>query len=197
MRSDAPVLMPTFRTQTQGELLALVLDLPEREWTISELATLTGAALTSIQSEVARLESAEILVSRKVGRNRLVKANLANPVVAPLTQVALYSFGPRPIIAREFAELGADAVILFGSWPARLAGEPGPIPTDIDVLVVGDSLAREDVYAAAERAEAQLGRPVNPVLRTSKNWRHPAQDPLLDEILRQPFIDVTRQAETL
>ncbi len=197
MRSDAPVLMPTFRTQTQGELLALVLDLPEREWTISELATLTGAALTSIQSEVARLESAQILVSRKVGRNRLVKANLANPVVAPLTQVALYSFGPRPIIAREFAELGADAVILFGSWPARLAGEPGPIPTDIDVLVVGDSLAREDVYAAAERAEAQLGRPVNPVLRTSKAWRHPEQDPLLDEILRQPFIDVTRQAETL
>ena len=191
MRSEAPILMPIFRTQTQGALLALVLDRSEREWTMSELATLTGAALTSMQSEVARLESAQIFVSRKVGRNRLVKANLANPVVKPLTQLALYSFGPRPIIAREFAGLDAKAIILFGSWPARLSGESGPILPDIDVLVVGDSLVKEDVLLAVERAERKLGRPVNPVLRSVKAWSNPHQDSLIKEILARPFVDLS------
>jgi hypothetical protein len=47
------------------------------------------------------------------------------------------------------------------------------------------------VYAAAERAEARLGRPVNPVLRSADAWQDAAADPLLDEIQRRPLVEVT------
>ena len=191
MRSNAPALLPIFRTQTQGEILALVLDQPEREWTVSELATATGAALTSVQSEIARLEAGELLISRKVGRTRLVRANTKNPITAPLTQVALLSFGPKVVIAQEFASLPAEHIIIFGSWAARFAGIAGETPEDIDVLVVSDSVKRADVYAAAERAQGKLSRPVNPVIRSAAAWQSPDTDPLLDELLRRPYVDVT------
>ena len=191
MRSNAPALLPIFRTQTQGEILALVLDQPEREWTVSELATATGAALTSVQSEIARLESGDLLLSRKVGRTRLVRANTKNPITAPLTQVVLLSFGPKIVIAQEFAPLDADRVIIFGSWAARFAGIAGETPEDIDVLIVSDSVKRADVYAAAERAQEKLGRQVNPVIRSAAAWQSPDTDPLLDELLRRPYVDVT------
>ncbi len=191
MRSKAPALLPVFRTRTQGEILALVLLEPEREWTVSELAGSTGAPLTSVQSEVARLASGSLVTTRKIGRTRLIRANIDNPVVAPLTQVVLLTFGPKPVIAEEFANVGAQRVLIFGSWAARLSGETGAAPADIDVLVVGDEVVRADLYAAAERAEARLGRPVNPVLRSTLNWANPENDPLLGEVIQRPMVDVT------
>src|SRR5450755_1408375 len=36
MRSDAPVLAPTFRSRTQGDLRALALLHPDQEWTVTD-----------------------------------------------------------------------------------------------------------------------------------------------------------------
>jgi hypothetical protein len=191
MRSDGPVLAPTFRSRTQGDLLALVLLHPDREWTVTELARQLGIAVTTAQNEVTRLADGGVLATRKVGRARVVRANTASPSVAPLTQLTLVTFGPQAVIADEFNELGADRVLVFGSWAARYHGEVGPVPADIDVLLLGDGLDRAAVYAAAERAEARLGMPVNPVLRPARAWSDPGQDPLLLEVQGRPYVDVT------
>jgi len=191
MRSDAPRLAPTFRSRTQGDLLALVLLHPDREWTVSDLARQLGIPLTTAQSEVVRLADGGVLVTRKVGRARVVRANTASPSVAPLTQLTLVTFGPQTVIADEFRGLRADRVVVFGSWAARYHGEAGPVPADIDVLVVGDRLDRAEVYAAADRAEARLGMPVNPVLRPADSWTETAGDALLSEIRARPYVDVT------
>lgn len=191
MRSEAPPLLPILRSRTQGELLAALLLDPTREWTVTELSAHLRIPLTTTQSELARLEAGGLLRSRKVGRSRVVQPDTDNPVVAPLTQIIMLTFGPKAVIGEEFARIAADRVLIFGSWAARLSGEAGPPPGDIDVLVVGDSALRDDVYAAAERAEARLGRPVNPVLRSADAWQHAASDPLLDEIQRRPVVEVT------
>lgn len=164
---------------------------PDQEWTVSDLARHLGIPLTTAQTEVARLARGGILATRKVGRARVVRVNPASPAVAPLTQLTLVTFGPQTVIYDEFAALAAIRVVVFGSWAARYHGEPGLMPADIDVLVVGDGLSRPDVYAAAERAERRLGLPVNPVLRPAQSWADPAADPLLAEIQARPYVDVT------
>lgn len=191
MRSEAPVLAPTFRSRTQGDLLALVLLHPDQEWTVTELARELGVPLTTVQSEVGRLADGGVLATRKVGRARLVRANPDSPSVAPLTQLTLVTFGPQTVVADEFALLGAELVVVFGSWAARYHGVPGPLPADIDVLVVGDGIDRAALYAAAERAEARLGMAVNPVLRPGGAWADVERDPLLAEVKARPYVDVT------
>ena len=193
MRSDAPVLAPTFRSRTQGDLLALILLHPDQEWTVSDLARQLGVALTTAQSEVVRLAEGGVLATRKVGRSRVVRANLSSPSVPPLTQLTLVTFGPQTVVAEEFASLGAARVVVFGSWAARYHGETGALPADIDVLVVGDGIDRADLYAAAERAEARLAMPVNPVLRPAGSWDAPGNDALLVQIESRPYVDVTRR----
>lgn len=196
MRSEAPPLLPILRSRAQGEILGLLLDGSNREWTVSELAAATDTALTTAQSEIARLASGDLVSTRKVGRTRLVRANTNNPVVEPLAQVVLMTFGPRVVVAEEFSHVDADHVIIFGSWAARIHGEVGPAPHDVDVLVVGDNLARADVYAAAERAEQRLRKPVNPVLRSVHAWETPGVDPLADEIRRRPSVDLANVIAT-
>lgn len=190
MRSDAPPLAPTFRSRTQGDLLALLLLHPHVEWTISDIARRLDVPLTTVQSEVHRLVSNGILTSRKVGRARLVQPNLDHPAVPPLTQLTLVTFGPQFVVAEEFANLGAQLVLVFGSWAARYHGEQGATPGDIDVLVVGDHVSRKAMYAAAEQTERRICIPVNPVLRKTAAWFEPNGDSLLLDIKAGPIVEV-------
>lgn len=173
MRSDGPALLPVFRSQHQAELLTWLYLHPDAEYGVSELADRLGVPLSTLHREVVRLSGAELIVSRMLGRNRLIRANVAHPAAGALTQLLDITFGPRLVIAEEFAIPGARQVVIFGSWAARYAGEAGPPPHDIDVLVVG-KVDRADVYEAADRAQDRLGIEVNPVVRSVERWDNPA-----------------------
>lgn len=190
MRTEAPALLPVFRSRLQGELLSRVLLHPDEEFTLTDLANDLGVSKAGLHSGAQRLVDAHLLTDRRQGKNRLVSANLDHPAAAPLTQLALLSFGPHEVIEDEFADLsGADQVIIFGSWAARYAGQPGPPPNDIDVLVVGDT-SRLEVFDAAERAQRRLGRPVNPEQTSTARWDDPGESSLLTEIRQRPFLTV-------
>ena len=74
MKSPVPLLAPILRSNMQGELLAALLLQPDREFTLSELAALTGAAHSQVHGEVTRLTTAGWALGRKVGRTRLIRA---------------------------------------------------------------------------------------------------------------------------
>lgn len=195
MRTYAPPLLPIFRSQLQGELLAAVL-LGDQERSVSELAAMLGAPVPTVAREVARLEDAGLLKSRRVGTARLVRADDASPLTKPLTELVLRTFGSVTVIAREFAGLPRiDRVDIFGSWAARYQGESGPPPGDIDVLVVG-SPDRDDVYDAARHAEQVLGREVNPVVVSAKRWKA-AEDAFLRGVQSGPRVPVLSAEEPL
>ena len=185
MRSDGPPLLPVFRSQHQAELLMWLLLRPDLEFGVSDLATRLGVPLSTLHREVVRLDEAGLITSRTQGRNRLVRANSAHPAVPALTQLLEVTFGPRVVIAEEFAGLGAELVVIFGSWAVRYAGHTGPPPHDVDVLVVG-LVDRADVYDAADRAQERLGLEVNPVIRSVRNWQD-SDDALVSQIKASAF----------
>ncbi|MGH4022224.1 MAG: MarR family transcriptional regulator [Pseudonocardiaceae bacterium] len=199
MRSDPPPLLPILRSRTQAGVLMVLLLNPDLELTQTELARRVGASLSSVADEVRRLEQAGLLSSRALGRARLVRAG-TGPLVEALAEVMLRAFGPLQIIAEEFggAVTELDAAVaelaLFGSWAARYRGEPGAAPADLDVLVVVTSgvLDRGPLYAAADRAQERLGRPVNPTVITTERWarRGTGEDRFVDEIASRPIVPV-------
>jgi predicted nucleotidyltransferase len=190
MRSVAPALLPIFRSQLQADILAAVLLNPDREYSLTDLAHRFDAPLSTVHGEVKRLTDSELLQRRHVGRSVLVKANPRNRLDEPLTELLFLSWGPRQVVAEEFAGVaGAERVLIFGSWAARfLQQEEGPPPHDLDVLVVGQPL-RRDVYDAADRAQHRLAMPVNPVIRAEGTW-HEVTDPLVRQIQSGPFVTV-------
>jgi hypothetical protein len=170
-------------------MLARILVDPQREYNLSELVAWTGSSMPTIQREVDRAERAGIVVTRKVGPARLVRANVEHPLHQSVQQLVLGTYGPPAVIAREFADLhDAEAVILFGSWAARYLGEPGRAPNDIDVLVIG-SPDRDRVDDAAERAERQIGLPVQATIRSRSQWLS-GSEAFIAEVKSRPFVVV-------
>lgn len=189
MRSVAPALLPIFRSQLQADILAAMLLHPEQEYSLTVLAHRFDAPLSTVHGEVKRLSDAGLLLRRNVGRSALVRANLQNRLTSPLTELLLLAWGPQHVVAEEFAGLiGADLVLIFGSWAARYHQEPGPPPHDLDVLVIGQP-QRADVYDAADRAQQRLELPVNPVIRPDTIW-HEDADPLVQQIRSGPYVVV-------
>ncbi len=189
MRAPAPPLLPIFRSQLQGELLALVLADPTRQWTIDELTQRIGEPYQTVATEVRRLQEADLLEATTVGRTKLLSANETNPYLRPLSQLATMAFGPPIVIGEEFTFVdGIEAIYIYGSWAARYQGQPGPAPNDIDVLVIGRP-DRNEIYDAAQRAQQRLGREVNVTQRTRKQWDS-ATDGFSEQVRSSPMVEV-------
>src|SRR3954466_1627537 len=138
MRTEAPLLAPIFRSEGQARLLSTLL-LTGDELSVTDLAKRAGLAYPTAHREVARLVEAGILGERQVGRTRLIRANGESPLVEPLREILTVATGPVVMLAKELARLdGIESAFLYGSFAARMLGDAGPAPHDIDVMVLGD-----------------------------------------------------------
>jgi DNA-binding transcriptional ArsR family regulator len=165
-RQPAPALLPILRSQQQGEILALLLGDPGLELSLTEIAARTGTPHPSVHREIERAERAGLVVSRKMGNTRLVRANTASPYYARLAEVLTRAFGVPAVLADALRPIhGIATAYIYGSWAARHGGQAGQRPVgDIDVLVLGES-DRDQLYAALGDAEGRLGRPVQATIR--------------------------------
>lgn len=102
----------------------------------------------------------------------------------------MLTYGPAAVLGDVLAGVrGVDEAYVYGSWAARYAGEPGPPPRDVDVLVVGDA-DEDDAFDAARAAEQRLGREVNIHRVPAKSWRAPGRDPFLASVRSRPLFSI-------
>jgi len=123
-----------------------------------------------------------------VGNLRLLQANTQTPLARPLTELLMLTYGPRAVLGEVLAAIrGVDEACIYGSWAARYSGEPGAIPRDIDVLVVGD--ADDDaLFDAGRAAERILGREVNVRRVAPTAWHGGRDDPFLTSVRSRPLV---------
>lgn len=185
----APPLLPVFRSRLQGEVLALLFTDPTQEWTAEDLSRRTGHPRHTVGNELRRLEAANLVTTRMIGRSKLVHANTDSPYFQPLARLVLMSFGPPLVVQEEFGRVASvEQIYLYGSWAARYAGEEGPAPNDIDVLLIGTP-NRDAAFDAARRAEERLGREVNVTIRDADRWRT-AQDGFSRQLRSSPLVEI-------
>jgi hypothetical protein len=184
-----PSLLPVLRSRGQAEILCAVLTNPNREWTLSELAKVSGQSLPTVQREIERAEAAALVESRRLGRQRLVKAG-PSPIAIMLANLLLMSYGPRFVIAEEFAGIkGIVHLFIFGSWAARYEGVEGFPPQDIDVLVIGN-VDYSEVTNASIAASRKLQIDVNPSIQSHTWWKNKTGSGFRKEIDRRPIVEI-------
>lgn len=190
VKTLAPQLTPFVRSDAVGAILAELLGHPDREFSLSELGRRTGASAPVVHREVGRLIENDVLRDRHEGRNRLVRANGDHPLFGLMRDLIAATYGPVPVLRELFADIdGADQVLIYGSWAARRAGEGGPFPNDIDVLVIG-SASRRTLSALATEAGERLDLPVNVTRLGIDEWEADEPSPFVATIRSRPVVDV-------
>ena len=171
--------------------MALLYLHPQDEYSLTEAANAIGANLNAVHYEAVKLAEGGLIVTRKRGNLRLIRAVEDSVLTRPLTDLLAVTYGPLPVIADLIADVeGVTEAYIYGSWAARYHGEPGVAPADVDVLVVGTANL-DDLDEIAAKAQTTLHRPVNIRRIRSETWNASTPtDPFIRSVKSRPLVTV-------
>jgi predicted nucleotidyltransferase len=191
MENNPSWLLPLLRSRVTGALLALLYLHPDQDYTLTEAGRAVGASPKVMSTETDRLVTAGLVREARRGQARLIRAETSGPVSRPLTDLLAVTYGPLPVLSDLLSGVaGVERAYIYGSWAARYLGEPGPVPHDVDVLIVGT--ADEDgLYDIAREAEGRLGREVNVSAVTPHYWEAPdPADTFMRHVRERPLVQL-------
>src|SRR5690606_16772672 len=175
-------------TGTQQRVLACLFGRPGQSYSVRELIQATGAGSGAVQREVARLAGSGLLSMEQVGNQKRYRANPDSPIHDELTAIVRKTFGLADPLRQALAPLAGaiEAAFVYGSV-ARGQDTGG---SDIDLMLVSDTLRYGDVMAVLQPLDEQLGRTVNPTLYTRADWRKRTGtgNSFITRVLAQPRI---------
>ena len=151
-------------TSTQQKVLTILFGQPDRSFFATELISLAGAGSGAVQRELARLSESGLITVRMVGNQKHFQANHESPIFNEVQQIVSKTFGlsaPLKDALQPIEDL-IKLALVFGS----VARKADTATSDIDLMVISDSLTLEDLFKALEPAEQHFRRQINPILLT-------------------------------
>lgn len=190
---SAPALAPLFRSDQQLRILGVLFADAGDELSVGELTERAEVAQATVSREVARLEEHGLVLTRTMGRNKLVRPNWDLPWAPELRSILVQTVGVLGRLGEVLSTVrGVEEAFVFGSWAARYEGQPGPPPHDIDVVAVGDAALRT-VRRACPEVEQDLRIEINPVVVDRDRWDAEQPEPFIAQIKEQPLVPIRLQ----
>lgn len=151
-------------TKTQQRVLGLLFGNAERSYYTNEIVRFAEAGIGAVQRELQRLEAAGLVTSEKIGNQKHYQANREAPIFEELRGIVVKTFGVRDRLreALEPIRENIDQAFIYGS----VARGKDTARSDIDLMVIADNIDYAELISVLSKAEAGLGRPVNPTLYT-------------------------------
>lgn len=175
-------------TGTQQRVLGLLFGQPDRSFYATEIIAMAGAGSGAVQRELARLTQSGLVTLRPVGNQKHYQANPDSPIFAELCGIARKTVGLAEPLREALAPLAAQikAAFVYGS----IAKRQDSVHSDIDVMLVSDTLTFGDTYLALDAASKSLGREVNPTILTVQDFakRRREEGSFVSRVLEQPKI---------
>jgi len=146
-----------------------------------ELARRTGMSLASVQQELKRLETLDLVLRRKDGNRVCFKANQNHPLFNELHKLTLKTSGIVPML-RETLQPVVDQIdyaFIFGS----IARSEEKAHSDIDIMLISNMGLRQ-LSGLIGTLTDSLEREINPHVQTLDEFkkRIKADDPFVQNI---------------
>ena len=153
-------------TKTQQRVLGLLYGRPDKSFYTNEIVRWADMGRGTIRRELERMVSAGLLSVSREGNQQHYRANPDSPVYPELLGIVRKTFGITDVMRKSLEPLisGVEFSFIYGS--IAKGGETAK--SDIDLLVVSDSLSYGDLINEFNQAEKLTGRTINPSIFTIK-----------------------------
>ena len=177
-------------SRVQSRVLGILFGQPDQEFQLSDIIARANSGRGAVQRELQKLTEAGIVTQDARGTRKLYHANRQSPIFNELHRLILKTVGMRDPIrsALEAHRRSIAIAFIYGS----VAKGVDTARSDIDVMVIGDGLTYSEVYSSLQKAEAALGRPINPNLMSVNQWSNKVRDreSFASRVLRAPKLFV-------
>jgi predicted nucleotidyltransferase len=183
-------------SKVRQRVLAVLFGAPDRSFYTNEVIGLAQSGAGAVQRELADLAAAGLLSVRKQGNQKHFQANAASPVFAELRSLVLKTSGLADVLRTALLPIAPQIAVafVFGS----MAKQQDTAASDVDLLVVSDTLGYGDVFGALEAASQTLSRTINPALYTVADFkaRRLGDNAFINRVMQQPKIWLIGQEES-
>ena len=182
-RSNRTGLADALFSQTRQKVLRLFFACQERDFSVKELIEQAEAGSGAVQRELLRLVDSGLVQVKLQGRQKRYRANPDSPVFPELSSLASKLFGPGQQVEDALNSISdkIDLALIYGS----VAKRTDHANSDIDLMLVSDSLTLEEVFEVLGPAEIKLSRTINPTLYKQEEFkkRRANKNPFLRKVL--------------
>ena len=174
-----------FSSRTLVRALSVFLLDPDRSVYQQELLRETGGQLRPLQLALEKLAGADLITTRRDGRQVYYRANARNPVFSDLKSLFEKSFALGDVVraALEPVTTQIRLAFIYGS----VASGEVRTTSDIDLFVLGTA-SRKTIATALGDAETRLRREINVSLYEPERFTEAVrlEDPFVLDVLSRP-----------
>lgn len=167
-------------TPIQERVLGLLFGQPERRFQSAEIIRRIQGGTGAVHRQLGRLADAGLVAVTRVGNQKHYQADPTSPVFTELHGLALKTVGLASPLEQALAPLAPriTAAFLYGA----VAEGRDTSASDVDLLIISETLTHRELTAALEGVQRLLGRAVQPMLMTPMHWR-------VSRTMRDTFVD--------
>ena len=156
-------------SRVQQRVLGLLFGQPDRRFQSAELIRLAASGTGAVHRQLNRLEAAGWITATRIGNQKFYQANSACPAYAELQGLIAKTVGLTGPLRNALLpyEPEIQAAFVYGS----VAKGTDQASSDIDLLVISESIGYPELFQALEPAEQALGRSISPTVMTPAEWR--------------------------
>ena len=160
-------------TPVQQRVLGLLFGQPDRVFQSAEIIRLARGGVGAVHRQLSRLAASDLLTVTRSGNQKHYQARRESPVFEELHRLVTKTVGVAEPLRRALGPRAKAirAAFVYGS----VAKGADRARSDIDLMVLSDSLRYADLFEGLQEAEAALGRKVNPTVMTLAQWARGAR----------------------
>ena len=173
-------------TKTQQRVLATLFGKPDQSFYLNEIVRLANIGKGTVKRELERMTAAGLLTIKRIGNQNHYQANPDSPIYSELLGITRKTFGIADVIKTALLPLDAqiEQAFIYGS----VAKQQDTASSDIDLMVISDTLPYATLMTALIEAEPTVGRPINPTIYTAQQIRDKlhGNNAFITRVLAQP-----------
>lgn len=175
-------------TKNQAQILAILLNHPEKDFNLSEIGEIIKKHPGVFQKGINSLEKQGIIVSKKKRNQKFLKINNDNPFFDEIKSIVEKTVGIEEILRKLICDIdGITLALIYGSYAK---GEMRS-DSDVDILVITRNEESEDILLdRIITAEKKILRDINYKVYTEDEFalKREGDDPFLKEVLFDKYI---------
>jgi predicted nucleotidyltransferase len=188
MSMNKPNLSDALFSKVQQRVLAILYGQPDRRFYTNEIIRLSHSGTGAVQRELGKLSEVGLLTVEEIGNQKHYQANRSNLLFSELRGIVLKTFGLAGVLQETLTPIDSQIhmAFIYGS----IAKQEDTVDSDVDLMVLSDNITYAELFPLLEKAEAQLGRRVNPTCYSLSEWARKLKQKnnFLNQVTSQPKI---------
>jgi len=178
----------TLFPKVRQRVLELLYGKPDQLFYTNEIIRLSDSGTGAVQRELTKLTNMNLIKFELFGNQKRYQADQSSPIYIDLRNIILKTFGLSDVMCEVLTPIATQ--IQFAFIYGSIASGKDKTNSDIDLMIISDTLSYAELFSLLSKPEKKLGRKINPTFYSEIEWieKRKQKNNFAIQIIKRPKI---------